>query len=56
MFYMYYTSQSSNLYHLSLKPYSYEQILQFCLYIQICQYVIKPYYEKVYSRIPCITA
>ena len=26
------------------------------LYIQIGQYVSKPYYEKVYSRIPYITA
>ena len=26
------------------------------MYIQNGQYVSKPYYEKVYSRIPCITA
>ena len=30
--------------------------MQFCLYFKIGQYVSKPYYEKMYSRIPCITA
>ena len=30
--------------------------LAILLHIQIGQYVSKPYYEKLYSRIPCITA